>query len=167
MFKKEEPKENSGEFSTLNESEENFRKWFDYSEIHYARVGIFLKNSDGTEGDLVGEGGISNWDNKDQRWPEIFYRFKEKFWKKGYCTEFVQEFLKIWWDLPRKNGRIRVQAMSLGFQDSSEVKEQLGGEANMGNKGSIRVLEKTGFEFCGEYLRGEEKFGYWRYISPH
>ena len=165
---KEEPKDDREESSILNESsEKEFRDWFDHTQTHCARVGIFLKNSDGTEGDLIGEGGVMYLDNKYGRWPEIFYQLKKEFWSKGYATEFVKKFLGIWWNLLRKNTRIRVQQISLGSQHASEVKEQLGAEIIMSNKGSIRVVEKAGFEFCGVYLGDGKEYGYWRYISPN
>lgn len=135
--------------------------------IDYAMVGIFLKKSDGTEGELIGDGGAFYLDNKDEKWPEVYYVLKKEFWNKGYATEFVKGFLGVWWNLPRENTHMRVQAISLGkFFYHQEVKEQLGAEINMHNKGSIRVIEKAGFEFCG-YLRGEQEYGYWRYISPN
>ena len=115
----------------------------------------------------MGEGGVTNWDNQYETWPEIFYLLREEFWKKGYATEFVKKFLGVWWSLPRENTRIRVRAISLGKNfDHQEAKEQLGAQIQMSNKGSIRVIEKAGFEFCG-YLHGEEEHGYWRFISPN
>jgi RimJ/RimL family protein N-acetyltransferase len=92
---------------------------------------------------------------------------KKEFRNKGYATEFVKEFLGVWWSLPREDTRMRVQSISLGkYFYRTEVKEQLGAEIHMSNKGSIRVIEKAGFEFCG-YLRGEQERGYWRFISPN
>lgn len=129
-------------------------------------VGIFLKESDGTEGELIGDGGVFFLDNKDEKWPEVYYVLKKEFWNKGYATEFVKEFLGAWWSLPRENTRMRVQPTSLGkFFYHEEVKEQLGAEISMSNKGSIRVIEKAGFEFCG-YVGSEQDYGYWRLISP-
>jgi len=130
-------------------------------------VGIFLKKSDGTEGELIGDGGVFFLDNKAEKWPEVYYVLKKEFRNKGYATEFVKEFLGVWWSLPREDTRMRVQAISLGkFFYRTEAKEQLGAEINISNKGSIRVIEKAGFEFCG-YSGGEQEYGYWRFISPN
>ena len=174
VYKQEAPLYDSGTSSTPNQSQletfvQSTREYFlERKLIDYAMVGIFLKKPDGTEGELIGDGGVFFLDNKDEKWPEIYYVLKEEYWNKGYATEFVKEFLGVWWSLPRENTRMRVQAISLGkFFYHQEAKEQLGAEIHMSNKGSIRVLEKTGFEFCGEYLAGGEKFSYWRYTSPH
>jgi RimJ/RimL family protein N-acetyltransferase len=133
---------------------------------HYAMLGIFLKNPNSTEGELIGDGGVFLLDNKDEKWPEIYYVLRKDFWNNGYATEFVHAFLGAWWSLPRENTRMRVQPVSLGnlFYDR-DVKEQLGAEINMDNKGSIRVVEKTGFEFCG-YLDREKRCGYWLLVRP-
>jgi RimJ/RimL family protein N-acetyltransferase len=133
----------------------------------YAMLGIFLKTPHGTEGELIGDGGVFLLDNKDAKWPEIYYVLKRDFWNKGYATEFLKAFLGVWWSLPRENTRMRVQPASLGnlFYHQS-VKEQLGAEINIDNKGSIRVVEKTGFEFCG-CLDREQKCGYWRLVRPY
>nr|YP_010692849.1 GNAT family N-acetyltransferase [Periconia digitata]WCA44848.1 GNAT family N-acetyltransferase [Periconia digitata] len=154
--------------SQLEAFVEGTREYFiERKLIDYAMVGIFLKKPDGTEGELIGDGGVFLLDNKDEKWPEIYYVLKKDQWNKGYGTEFVKEFLGVWWSLPRENTRMRVQSISLGkFFYHQEVKEQLGAEINMSNKGSIRVIEKAGFEFCG-YLRGQQEYGYWRLVSPN
>jgi len=173
IYETETPLYDSGTSSTPSQSQsETFvrgtREYFlERKLIDYAMVGIFLKKSDGTEGELIGDGGVFLLDNKDEKWPEVYYVLKKEFRNKGYATEFVKEFLGVWWSLPREDTRMRVQAISLGkFFYRTEVKEQLGAEINMSNKGSIRVIEKAGFEFCG-YSGGEQEYGYWRFISPN
>ena len=173
IYKQEGSLSDSGTSSPPNQSQlETFvrgtREYFiERKLIDYAMVGIFLKKSDGTEGELIGDGGVFLLDNKDEKWPEVYYVLKKDYWNKGYATEFVREFLGVWWSLPRENTRMRVQSISLGkFFYHQEVKEQLGAEIHMSNKGSIRVIEKAGFEFCG-YLGGGQEYGYWRFISPN
>lgn len=173
IYKPETLLYNRGTSSTPSQSQwETFvqgtREYFiERKLIDYAMVGIFLKKSDGTEGELIGDGGVFLLDNNDEKWPEVYYVLKKEFWNKGYATEFVKEFLGVWWSLPRENTRMRVQSISLGENFyHQEVKEQLGAEINMSNRGSIRVILKAGFEFCG-YLDGEKKHGYWIYISPN
>jgi RimJ/RimL family protein N-acetyltransferase len=62
---------------------------------------------------------------------------------------------------------MHVQSITLGkLFYHQEVKERLVAEINMSNKASIRVIQKAGFEFCG-YLGGEQKYDYWRFISPN
>jgi RimJ/RimL family protein N-acetyltransferase len=133
---------------------------------HYAMLGIFLKTPHGTEGELIGDGGVFLLDNEDAKWPEIYYVLKNKFWNKGYATEFVHAFLGVWWSLPRESTSMRVQPASLGeLFYHQDVKEHLGAEINLRNKGSIRVVEKAGFEFCG-YPDTEQRCGYWRLVCP-
>jgi len=173
IYETETPLYDSGTSSTPSQSQsETFvrgtREYFLERKLNdYAMVGIFLKKSDGTEGELIGDGGVFLLDNKDEKWPEVYYVLKKEFRNKGYATEFVKEFLGVWWSLPREDTRMRVQAISLGkFFYRTEAKEQLGAEINISNKGSIRVIEKAGFEFCG-YSGGEQEYGYWRFISPN
>jgi RimJ/RimL family protein N-acetyltransferase len=133
---------------------------------HYAMLGIFLKTPHGTEGELIGDGGVFLLDNKDEKWPEIYYVLRKTFWDKGYATEFVHAFLGVWWSLPRESTRMIVQPVSLGkLIYHQDVNEQLWAEINMDNKGSVRVVEKAGFEFC-RYLDREQRCGYWRLVRP-
>jgi RimJ/RimL family protein N-acetyltransferase len=133
----------------------------------YAMLGIFLKTPKGTEGELIGDGGVFFLDNKDEKWPEIYYVLRKDFWNKGYATEFLQAFLGAWWRLPRENTCMRVQpVVSLGnLFYHQDVKEQLGAEIRMDNTGSVRVVEKAGFEFCG-HLDREHRCGYWLLVRP-
>jgi len=173
IYKTETPLYDSGTSSTPSQSQlETFvretREYFLGPKLtEYAMVGIFIKKSDGTEGELIGDGGVFFLDNKAEKWPEVYYVLKKEFRNKGYATEFVKEFLGVWWSLPREDTRMRVQSISLGkYFYRTEVKEQLGAEIHMSNRGSIRVIQKAGFQFCG-YLGGEPECGYWRFISPN
>lgn len=58
----------------MNE-EKRARDWFNMTQESFTRVGIFLKNSDNTEGELIGEGGVYRSLNE---WPEIFYLLKKR-----------------------------------------------------------------------------------------
>ncbi len=58
-------------------------------------LGIFLNNSDGNEGDLIGDGGMHHLRTQGE-WPELSYRFKKEYWNKGYATEFVIAFMQFW-----------------------------------------------------------------------
>ena len=172
IYKPEATLYDSGMSSTQSQSQmetflQHTREYFlERKLIHYAMVGIFLKKSDGTEGELIGDGGVFSLDN-DYKWPELYYYLKKEFWNKGYATEFVKKFLGVWWSLPRENTSMRVQPITLGSSFyHQEVKERLVAEINMSNKASIRVIQKAGFEFCG-YLGGEQKYDYWRFISPN
>lgn len=143
-------------------SEEEARFWFNQTQ-EWARVGFFLKKSDGTEGELIGEGGAYKLEHE---WTEIYYLFKKEFWGNGYATEFVKKFKEIWWNLPRKDTRITVQSISLDTQDTSVATERLCATIKMENTPSQGVMKKTGFELHGELTKDGDRYGFWQCISP-
>ena len=62
---------------------------------------------------------------------------------------------------------MHVQSITLGkLFYHQEVKERLVAEIYTSNIGSVGVIQKAGFEFCG-YLRGEQALSNWRLISPN
>nr|UFY98739.1 hypothetical protein [Corynespora cassiicola]UFY98756.1 hypothetical protein [Corynespora cassiicola]UFY98773.1 hypothetical protein [Corynespora cassiicola] len=138
--------------------------WFRMTQ-EFTRYGLFLKKSDGTEGELVGEGGVFKINN---RFPEIYYLIKQDFWGKGYASEFVRSFMDIWWNLPRKKTRFFVNTVFLDSQDTSEAKERLCAPISEKNIISQRVVEKIGFKYLKKVYMEEEKElrAFWQYISP-
>ena len=48
--------------------------------------GIFLNNSDGREGELIGEVGVNIF---SRGFPALFYILKKEYWGYGYGTEFI------------------------------------------------------------------------------
>ncbi len=77
--------------------------------------GIFLKNSDGSEGELIGDGGVHKIGLTHTEWSEFGYKFRKEYWGFGYATEFVCTFMQFWWNLPRMNARIEVALCSTAF----------------------------------------------------
>jgi RimJ/RimL family protein N-acetyltransferase len=119
-----------------------------YQNSH-ACFGIFLKKPDGSEGELIGEGGMHSFFSERSGWPELGYKFKKEHWGKGYATEFVKTFLEFWVSLPRTETRIEVALSSV--KDGSgrlrpEGTEQVIACTLVDNWASQRVLEKVGFE---------------------
>lgn len=55
---------------------ENLQSPFKDSRMYF---GIFLKNPDGSEGELIGDGGIYKILNTDSGFPEYGYKFKQQF----------------------------------------------------------------------------------------
>lgn len=143
--------------------EKSARDWFNMTQESFTRVGIFLKNSDNTEGELIGDGGV--YRSPDQ-WPEIFYLLKKEFWGKGYASEFVDKFKEVWWNLPRKDTRMSVQSISLGKNHTSVATERLCAPIRMENVKSQKVVEKAGFEFVTEFLKEEVKYVFWQNLFP-
>ena len=66
------PDANVGE--TLNKLERLIKG--DKNNVYFF---IFLKNSDGSEGDFIGDGGVHNFKSDSTGWPEFGYKFKKEF----------------------------------------------------------------------------------------
>nr|YP_010620791.1 hypothetical protein PN052_mgp25 [Pseudofabraea citricarpa]WAX38802.1 hypothetical protein [Pseudofabraea citricarpa] len=118
-------------------------------------LGIYLKKSDDSEGDLIGNGGMQNL-HSQKGWPNFGYQLKKEYWNKGYATEFATAFMRFWWGLPRERTNLEITYSSVDFQDRSEVAERVYASAKLDNKASQRVLEKLGFEPFG-YI--DNKYG--------
>lgn len=109
-------------------------------------LGAWLRNADGSEGDLIGDGGIHHL-RTDGEWPELSFRFKKEFWGLGYATEFVQSFMTFWWSLPREPVQLRVPYGSANNAPVAEpVPERVYALAKKYNTASQKVLGKAGFE---------------------
>lgn len=136
----------------LNCSEDRLKKELPpYSSRLY--LGIYLKKSDGSEGDLIGSGGMQNLHTLNG-WPDLGYQLKKEYWNNGYATEFATAFMRFWSSLPREQTSFQVPYSSLDLQDRSEIAERVYAKAKLDNKASQRVLEKVGFEPFG-LLDGE------------
>jgi len=108
--------------------------------------GIFLKKSDGTEGDLIGDGGVHKFVSTKTGWPEFGYKFKKAYWGQGYATEFALAFIGFWLSLPRTQRSIQVTPSSIYHQDTLGTTELIYAWTTSDNKSSQRVLQKAGFE---------------------
>mgnify|MGYP000926704116 FL=1 len=139
------------------------RHWFNELQDK-TRVGIFLKNSDEREGELIGEGLVLKM---DKQWPRVHYVFKKEYWGHGYATEFLKAFLSVWWGLPRENTTILVEEISLDSQEKHKATERLCAEIKMDNKSNQKVVEKAGYKFCGEVKNQDKEIcAFWRIICP-
>ena len=128
------------------------RKALEHTQPNLTKVrfGIFLKDKDGREGELIGEGGVNAFEGS---WPSLYYVFKKEYWKYGNGTEFVKALIRFWWSLPRKNVQIRVEYSFVYFRETPKVTELLEATTDPDNERSKKVLQKAGFEKCGEYTR--------------
>lgn len=109
--------------------------------------GIFLKNSDGSEGELIGDGGVHKFVSEKTGWPEFGYKFKKEYWGQGYATEFGNAFMDFWLNLPRTDARIVVASSSVVFcEDTSHVVELVCAWTTEENLASQNVLNKVGFK---------------------
>ena len=107
---------------------------------------IFLKNLDGSEGDLIGDGGVHNFKSDSTGWPEFGYKFKKEFWGQGYATEFGKAFMQFWGSLSREDVVIPVAPSSIDNHDNLYVKERLTAYTRNENLASKNVLQKLGFQ---------------------
>lgn len=130
--------------------------------------GAFLQST----GELIGEGGVHTLASDAAAasgWPEIGYKFRREHWGRGYATEFLGAVLGAWWRLPRRAVEIRVNrravALAVGDDDDDDgdnnvavvrpraraAAEHVYANAEPGNVGSCRVLEKLGFQRFHEW----------------
>ncbi|KAI1640044.1 acetyltransferase domain-containing protein [Biscogniauxia mediterranea] len=100
--------------------------------------GAFLSST----GEFIGEGGVHSI-TSDTGWPEIGYKIKREHWGRGYATEFLRSVLDAWWRLPRYTRDVEIHALAVG---DAETTEHVYANADIGNVGSQRVLEKLGFK---------------------
>ncbi|KAK7988268.1 hypothetical protein PG989_008583 [Apiospora arundinis] len=134
--------------------------------------GAFLPST----GELIGEGGVHTLASDDAvaGWPEIGYKFRKEHWGRGYATEFLDAVLGAWWGLPRNAVEMRVSRRAVAISaDDDDAAPPRGGDdgdgdgdasaatvpttehvyanAEPGNVGSCRVLEKLGFRRFHEW----------------
>ena len=124
--------------------------------------GIFLNNSDGREGELIGEVGVNIF---SRGFPALFYILKKEYWGYGYGTELVEAFIGFWRSLPREDEQVRVPLYMVDLRETSKGTELLIADAFSDNERSKKVLRKVGFEKCAKYS-GVSKREVFRYPLP-
>ena len=112
-------------------------------------LGIFLKEPNNREGNLIGDGGVY-YLLLSTEWPNLSDRIKEQYWNRGYATEFVRAFMRFWWRIPRHRQlkNLTIHPATLNAQDSpdQEVRERVYISVTHGNSANQKVLTKAGFE---------------------
>lgn len=115
---------------------------------YFFYFGIFLKKSDGSEGDLIGSGGIYHRPSPQTGWPMLEYKFKKEYWGQGYATEFATAFLEFWWKLPRQKTMVVINESLVDPNNTSGyTPEILYAWTKPENLQSQKVLQKVGFEY--------------------
>ncbi|KAL2816482.1 GNAT domain-containing protein [Aspergillus granulosus] len=87
---------------------------------------VILRKSD-PERKIIGAVSVNSLDPA----PSVGYMFHPEAWGKGYATEAVTALVEAWWNLPR----------AWDFEE-----ERVFAAVNCANVGSLRVLQKVGFE---------------------
>lgn len=109
-----------------DEQADEWLKWMGsfFSARDGLRWGITLK-ADNT---FIGSAGIGNW-NREARYAEVGYDISQPYWGHGYATEVVTSIIAFGMNRMHLN---RIEA-----------------DVIAGNDGSMRVLEKLGFQHEG------------------
>lgn len=93
-------------------------------------------------------------------WPVLGYMIRQEFWGKGFATELVGAFLKLWWTLPREETEIdiRVEESTLpsGAVEGASVPECLVAITDVKNGPSQAVLGKFGFKLVKQWYWVED-----------
>ena len=118
-------------------------------------------------GEFIGVGGVHRSASPVLGWPEIGYQFKSEHWGRGYATEFLHAFLERWWALPRVEAEVEVDARSVaaatadcGGSADVMVPEMLCAIVDADNPGSLRILQKAGFERFKEWKEPDSRVGF-------
>lgn len=124
-----------GPFESVEEAKTFLEKYDHYRKYGFGRWAVILKET----GEYLGWCGLKYTADLDEF--DIGFRFFKKHWNKGYATEASKPCIE------------------LGFKKFNMP--EIVGRAIKANTGSIRVLEKCGLTYAGEYdFEGEEEVIY-------
>ncbi|KAH6657263.1 GNAT domain-containing protein [Truncatella angustata] len=114
-------------------------------------------------GETIGMGGMHRMES-GFGWPEVGYMLKREHWGKGYATEFMKAFVESYWELEREEVDIDVDVMSVNVKENVQgvqtVPELLIAVVAVNNPGSLKVLEKTGFETFKTWTEPDSRAGF-------
>ncbi|MCH9754082.1 MAG: GNAT family N-acetyltransferase [Alphaproteobacteria bacterium] len=96
-----------------------------WASLYERKRSIFWAISDKKDGKLIGTCGFNSW-SRDHRRAEISYDLSCEYWNKGIMTKIVDAISKFGFDVMKVK---RIQATIAIF-----------------NSGSVRVLEKCGYQ---------------------
>ncbi|PFH56807.1 hypothetical protein XA68_15962 [Ophiocordyceps unilateralis] len=138
--------------ANIGETKARLEKLQENTPNTVAYCGLFLKKSDNSEGELIGDGGM--WDIKSEQtgWPVLGFKSKKEHWGMGYGTEFTKAYMQFWWGIERTVQEISVESTSLvGVEPSSkfpirQATEQMYAWTTKDNTEAQKVLKKAGFK---------------------
>jgi len=134
---------------------------------------------EGGAGEMIGAGGVHMWRGAFG-WPELGYMIRTEHWGKGIVTEFVKGFLGVWAGLEREEREVLVderfvvwvseggrgiEGTSKGNGEDDKVdgvgrrlaEEHLIAITQTDNVGSLKVLERSGFEFVFTWTTADSR----------
>jgi RimJ/RimL family protein N-acetyltransferase len=108
----------------------------------------FIKNLDGTEGNLIGKMYI----HTDRVESYIGYALRSDYWGKGYGTELVKSLINYYWSFPRKFHFIHAYVFNTKISNNFLFvkRESLSANVSMDNYASQHLLQKLGFNTTTE-----------------
>jgi [ribosomal protein S5]-alanine N-acetyltransferase len=118
-------------FKDLAEAENFIRNYDHYEKYDFGRWAIELKSS----GECMGWCGLRH--RPETQLTDLGYRYARKFWNQGFATEAA------------------LKCLELGFEKYSQTK--IIGRVMEGNQASVRVLEKIGMHYIGEFEFDEHR----------
>ncbi|RCI07345.1 hypothetical protein L249_8342 [Ophiocordyceps polyrhachis-furcata BCC 54312] len=134
--------------ANIGETQARLEKLLEDSPDTVAYCGVFLKKSDNSEGELIGDGGM--WDIRSEQtgWPVLGFKSKKEHWGKGYGTEFTKAYMEFWWEIERTVEEISVESASLVAPEFQvkQVTEQMYAWTTKDNTEAQKVLQKAGFK---------------------
>ncbi|KAK9769467.1 putative N-acetyl-transferase [Seiridium cardinale] len=144
----------------LNETRARLERIIQTPLSEGVNFGVFLKNSDASEGDLIAEGGVKIFQSS---WPEIYYIFRQdqKKSRGSFLNLMTNDF---WFTIPREEKRLEVHSLSLpkGYKSTQSSIDFLCAEIPKDDEENKAIFEHSGyFELCGELPNTSQ---YWRHI---
>ncbi|MCF8262981.1 MAG: GNAT family N-acetyltransferase [Melioribacteraceae bacterium] len=123
------------EFANIKDAEDFLDSYNHYAKFGFGRWAVELKDS----GEFLGWCGLKF--NEEINKVDIGFRFFRKYWGRGFATEAA--------------------SASLEYGFNNYKLNEIIGRAQKANLASIKVLEKIGMKFTGEF---EDEEGTWVYL---
>jgi RimJ/RimL family protein N-acetyltransferase len=111
---------------------------------------------DRTTGAFLGFAGVNHAQGPFFGWPQMTGAATVDAWGKGFSTEFLGAFLEMWWELPRREVEIEVDACTLHLNvmesenaaagREGRVEEQLTTFTLVDNEAVHAIMRRYGFE---------------------
>ncbi|KAL2823820.1 GNAT domain-containing protein [Aspergillus cavernicola] len=105
------------------------------------RLFFFIITPKDNENLILGSVGVNSLDPA----PSLGYALHPDYWGRGFASEAAGAVVRAWWGLPRINEGVGL-GLGLGLREEEGGEEKLYAASNCRNVGSVKVLERVGFE---------------------